>query len=289
MTRAAGFTRLLRRSAAPRAHRTPSTLYRALFIGCVLVIWWLASTVFFPTLIPTVGSTLDTVWHLLTGAYFYQQLWVTTQRVLLGFALAFVAGLVIGTAMGRFKAVEAFFEMFIVIGTSQPGLFVSMILLVALGLKSSSAIITLAYLATPIITVSIWQGAKRMDTNLEEVAAVFGYSRVTRIRHVIMPQLAGPALAAVRTGLGITWKYVVMIEMLGLTDGVGYEVTRSFQLFDLRSVIAWTLCFLAFVLLVEYLVIRTIERRIYAWRDQAAGTLTGTEPGPDDVSLVAHA
>jgi NitT/TauT family transport system permease protein len=227
--------------------------------------------------------------HLLTGADFYQQLWVTVQRVLLGFAIAFAAGLVIGTAMGRSKAVEAFFEMFIVIGTSQPGLFVSMIILVALGLSSSSAVITLGYLATPIITVSIWQGAKRMDGNLEEVATVFGYPRMARIRHVILPQLAAPALAAVRTGLGITWKYVVMIEMLGLTDGVGYEVTRSFQLFDLRSVIAWTICFLTFVLLVEYLVIRTIERRIYAWRDRAAGKLDAATAVADDVSMVAHA
>jgi NitT/TauT family transport system permease protein len=267
----------------------PKVLYRALFVGSFLAIWWLASTVLIPKVIPTVGGTLGTVWDLLTGAQFYQQLWVTTQRVLLGFAIAFVCGLVIGTAMGRSKAVEAFFEMFIVIGTSQPGLFVSMIFLVALGLSSTSAIATLAYLATPIITVSIWQGAKRMDVNLEEVATVFGYSRLTRIRHVIMPQLAAPALSAVRTGLGITWKYVVMIEMLGLTDGVGYEVARSFQLFQLQSVIAWTICFLAFVLLVEYLVIRTIERRIYAWRDRAAGTLHAADAAAEDASLVGNA
>jgi NitT/TauT family transport system permease protein len=269
--------------------RTPKALYRVLFVASLLAIWWLASTVLFPTVIPTVGGTLGTVWELLTGAQFYQQLWVTTQRVLLGFAIAFVAGLVIGTAMGRSKAVEAFFEMFIVIGTSQPGLFVSMIFLVALGLSSTSAIVTLAYLATPIITVSIWQGAKRMDVNLEEVATVFGYSRLTRIRHVIMPQLAAPALSAVRTGLGITWKYVVMIEMLGLTDGVGYEVARSFQLFQLQSVLAWTISFLAFVLLVEYLVIRTIERRIYGWRDRAAGTLQAAHTTAEDATLVANA
>jgi NitT/TauT family transport system permease protein len=268
--------------------RVPKALYRVLFVGVVLAIWWVASTILFPTVIPTIGGTLGTVWELLTGAQFYQQLWVTTQRVLLGFGIAFVAGLIIGTAMGRSRAVEAFFEIFIVIGTSQPGLFVSMIFLVALGLSSGSAIVTLAYLATPIITVSIWQGAKRMDLNLDEVATVFGYSRTQRIRHVIMPQLAGPALAAVRTGLGITWKYVVMIEMLGLSDGVGFEVARSFQLFQLQSVIAWTICFLAFVLVVEYLVIRTVERWIYRWRDRAGGDLLA-DAAADDASLVANA
>jgi NitT/TauT family transport system permease protein len=270
-------------------NRTPKAVYRALFLVAALAIWWLASAVLFPTVIPTIGATLGTVRELLTGAPFYEQLWVTAQRVLAGFAIAFVAGLVIGTAMGRSRAVEAFFEMFIVIGTSQPGLFVSMIFLVALGLSSGSAIVTLAYLATPIITVSIWQGAKRMDLNLEEVATVFGYSRATRIRHVIMPQLAGPALSAVRTGLGITWKYVVMIEMLGLPDGVGFEVARAFQLFQLQTVIAWTICFLGFVLVVEYLVIRTVERYVYRWRDRASGELRAEAADVDDVTLVANA
>lgn len=267
----------------------PKGVYRALFVVTVLAVWWVASTILFPTVIPTVGGTLRTVRELLTGSQFYQQLWVTTQRVLFGFAIAFVAGLVIGTAMGRSKAVEAFFEMFIVIGTSQPGLFVSMIFLVALGLSSTSAVITLAYLATPIITVSIWQGAKRMDVNLEEMATVFGYSRTARIRHVVLPQLAAPALSAVRTGLGITWKYVVMIEMLGLSDGVGFEVARAFQLFQLQAVIAWTICFLGFVLLVEYVVIRSIERRIYRWRDRAGGDVKAPEAAAEDATLVANA
>src|SRR3982751_1208547 len=99
-------TRLRRRAVAGEADRTPKALYRTLFIAPVLAPWRLASTVRCPAVIPTVGGTLDTVWHLLTGAFFYQQLWVTIQRVLLGFAIAFVAGLAIGTAMGRVKGVE---------------------------------------------------------------------------------------------------------------------------------------------------------------------------------------
>ncbi|WP_137122743.1 ABC transporter permease [Segeticoccus rhizosphaerae] len=246
-------------------------LYRIGFLLTGLLIWWIGATFIAPTVIPSVEETLSRVGDLVTGGELYGQLWATTQRVLAGFACAYVAGLTLGVAMGRSKRVEAFFEMFIVIGTSQPGLFVAMILLVALGLSTGTAIFTLAYLATPIITISIWQGAKNLDTGLNEVADVFGYSRASRVRHVILPQLIGPGLAGLRQGLGITWKYVVMIEMIGLNDGVGYQVTRAFQLFNLTDVVAWTLCFLAFVLLLEYGVIRSAERRLFRWRDKPTG------------------
>jgi NitT/TauT family transport system permease protein len=263
-------------------------LYRVGFLSTVLVLWWLASTVFFSEVIPPVGDTLRLVWDLLTGAFFYEQLWATGQRVLMGFAIAYVSGMVIGIAMGRSKRVEAFFEMFIIIGTSQPGLFVAMIILVALGLKSSTAIITLGYLATPIVTVSIWQGAKNLDSGLNEVADVFGYNRVSKIRHVIMPQLWSPALAGLRQGLGLTWKYVVMIELIGLNNGVGYQVTRNFQLFDLTAVVAWTICFLAVVLFIEYAVIRTVERRLFSWRDHPTGQVR-TAVSNDPALVVQHA
>lgn len=255
-------------SAVSRVKTVHKGLYRVAYLLTALVIWWISSTFFLQNLLPDVGATLVQVWDLFTGVTFYEQMWMTMQRVLLGFSFAYVAGLILGIAMGRSKRVEAFLEMYIIIGISQPGLFAAMILLVALGLKGSTAIFTLAFLATPIITTSIWQGAKNLDANLAEVATVFGYSVPQRIRHVLLPQLISSALAGLRQGLGITWKYVVMIEMIGLNNGVGYQVTRAFQLFNLQSVVAWTICFMTVVLALEYFVILRIERRLFKWRDR---------------------
>jgi NitT/TauT family transport system permease protein len=175
--------------------------------------------------------------------------------------------------MGRSKRAEAFFEIFIVAGLSQPGIFIAMIILVALGLKESSAIIAIGFLAIPIVTVNFWQGTKNLDSSLEQMAQVFGYSGVQKLRHVILPQLLSPAMASVRHGFGIAWKYVVVIELLGLPNGVGYNVNRAFQLFDLQAVIAWTLGFMFFVASFEYVVLRPLERSLFAWRDRPTGKL----------------
>lgn len=279
--------RALARSVANSGSPAPSRpkqihrgLYRIAYLVTVLLVWWVASNFFMEDLLPKVGATLGEVWDLFTGLEFYEQMWATMQRVLLGFSLAYAAGMILGIAMGRSKRVEAFLEMYIIIGMSQPGLFAAMILLVALGLKGSTAIFTLAFLATPIITTSVWQGAKNLDGNLAEVSTVFGYSLSQRVRHVILPQLSSSALAGLRQGLGITWKYVVMIEMIGLNDGVGYEVTRAFQLFNLQSVVAWTICFMTVVLALEYVVIGRVERRLFKWRDRPTWRVSGVENLP---------
>lgn len=252
-------------------------VFRLAFLATVLVLWMIASSTVLSSVLPSVPDTLSALGDLLTGSQFYDQMWLTVRRVLGGFAIAYVAAFAIGTAMGRSKRCEAFFELFIVTGMSQPGIFIAMIILIGLGLKESSAIIAIGYLAIPMVTVNIWQGTKRLDTDLQEMSQVFGYSRFAQFRHVILPQLAGPAITAARQAFGVAWKYVVMIELLGLSDGVGYQVNRAFQLYDLTSVIAWTIGFMIFVALFEYIALRPLERWAFLWRERPMGKYAGTK------------
>ncbi|NKY59455.1 ABC transporter permease [Nocardia flavorosea] len=248
-----------------------STVFRLAFLMTVLILWTIGSATVLGDVLPSVTETFAALFELLTGSQFYEQMLLTVRRVLGGFAIAYIAAFVIGTAMGRSRKGESFFELFIVTGMSQPGIFIAMIILIALGLKESSAIVAIGYLAIPMIAVNFWQGTKRLDTDLQEMSQVFGYSRVTQFRHVILPQLAGPAITAARQAFGVCWKYVVMIELLGLSDGVGYQVNRAFQLYDLTSVIAWTVGFMIFVALFEYIVLRPLEHRAFLWRERPMG------------------
>ncbi|EOM74824.1 ABC transporter permease subunit [Rhodococcus rhodnii] len=250
-------------------------IFRLAFLLTVLLLWVVASTTVLSSVLPTVPDTLGALYELLTGSQFYEQMWLTVRRVLGGFAIAYVTAFLIGTAMGRSRKGESFFELFIVTGMSQPGIFIAMIILIALGLNESSAIIAMGYLAVPMIAVNFWQGTKRLDTDLQEMSQVFGYSRYAQFRHVILPQLAGPAITAARQAFGVCWKYVVMIELLGLSDGVGYQVNRAFQLYDLTAVIAWTIGFMIFVALFEYVVLRPLERRAFLWRERPMGKFGG--------------
>ncbi len=75
-------------------------------------------------------------------------------------------------------------------------------------------------------------------------------------------------MAAARFGLGIIWKVTVLVELLGRSDGVGYMLNYSFQMFNMADVFAWTMFFTLVMLAIELLILKPIERRLFLWRPE---------------------
>jgi NitT/TauT family transport system permease protein len=99
---------------------------------------------------------------------------------------------------------------------------------------------------------------------------VFGMSRWIRLRHVVLPQLAPYLAAAARSGLSLVWKIVLIVELLGRPNGVGFEIGVAFQLFDVTRILAYALVFVAVMLAVETLLVQPLERHVSRWRPRPA-------------------
>jgi NitT/TauT family transport system permease protein len=76
------------------------------------------------------------------------------------------------------------------------------------------------------------------------------------------PYLAGAA----RAGLSVTWKIVLIVELIGRPNGVGFELNLFFQTFEVAGIIAYGLVFSLVMLAVETLLLQRLERRANAWR-----------------------
>jgi NitT/TauT family transport system permease protein len=76
--------------------------------------------------------------------------------------------------------------------------------------------------------------------------------------------------AAARSGLSLVWKIVLVAELLGRPDGVGFEIGVAFQLFDLPRLFAYSLSFVAVVLTIETVLVQPFETRLSRWRHRAA-------------------
>ena len=90
------------------------------------------------------------------------------------------------------------------------------------------------------------------------------------MRHVVAPQLAPFFAAATRSGLSLVWKIVLVAELLGRPNGVGFEINMAFQLFDVPLLLAYALPFTAIMLLIETLLVQPFERHVSRWRPRAA-------------------
>jgi len=81
-----------------------------------------------------------------------------------------------------------------------------------------------------------------------------------------VPQLYPYLFAAARAGLSLIWKIVLVVELLGRSEGIGFQLNVFFQFFDIAGILAYTLVFAAVVLLIEGVVMRPLERRVNRWR-----------------------
>jgi NitT/TauT family transport system permease protein len=191
---------------------------------------------------------------------------VTLSRVAVAFAAAMLIGTAIGIAMGRWRRVDQFLDAWLVLGLNIPALVTIILCYVWFGLTDVAAIVAVAINKIPTVVVTVREGARAVDRRLMDVALVYRLSRWQTLKRVYLPQLVPYLMAAARSGLSLIWKIVLVVELLGRSNGVGFQLNMFFQFFDIAGILAYTLVFAAIVLLIEACVMRPLERRLTGWR-----------------------
>ena len=135
-----------------------------------------------------------------------------------------------------------------------------------IGLNETAAILTVALNKIPTVAVILREAARALSPALDDMARVFRMGPVAQLRHVILPQLAPAIAAAARSGIALIWKIVLVVELLGRSNGVGFQIGVYFQLFDVAGILAYALSFIAVVQLIEWGVLQPLERRANQWR-----------------------
>lgn len=235
-----------------------------------LAVWSAASLIAGERMLPaptTVASVIAT--EARSGALFFH-LGVTLARVALAFTLAMTLGAAIGYAMGRVRTADRLGDPWLILLLNLPALVVIVLAYIWAGLTEVAAIAAVAINKLPNTVVTVREGTRTLDSTLDEMASVFAFPRWRAFRHVVLPQLAPYIAAAARSGLSLVWKIVLVAELLGRPNGVGFEIGTAFQLFDIAHILAYALAFAAVVLAIETLLVQPLERHASRWRQHAA-------------------
>jgi NitT/TauT family transport system permease protein len=239
---------------------------RLVSLGLFFALWQIGAWLLGPHYLPepaAVGAAI--VAEARSGSLTFN-VGMTLARVIAGFALAMVAGSVLGIALGRIPWLDRLLDPWVVILLNIPALVVIMFAYIWGGLNEGAALAAIALNKLPNAVVTLREGARALDPALDEMAQVFAFSSWRRWRHVVTPQLAPYLAAAARGGLALVWKIVLVVELLGRPNGVGFKMNEAFQLFDLKLLLAYALPFVALMMLVETLVLRPTERSASWWR-----------------------
>jgi NitT/TauT family transport system permease protein len=239
----------------------------------ILVAAWIviARIVDDPDLLPGPGAVGSRLWDLIQTGQFQDSGVLSLRRVVLGFLLGFGVAVPVGVALGRVRLFEAMFGSFVFLALTVPSLAYGVIFMILIGLNEKAAVIAVAASTTPMLILNVWEGTKALDRDLTEMAQVFKASKSQMVRHIVLPSLSPYLFAAVRLGMSLAWKIVVVVELLGLSSGVGYGINQGFNNFDMELTLAWVLGFSVVMAGIEFVVMRPIEAHVLRWRPPASG------------------
>ncbi len=247
------------------AARVPFLL-QLLSIGLLVAVWQAAAAAIDSRLLPGPMAVLDALVRDIGEGELPYHLSVTLARVAASFVIAMVIGTAVGIVMGRSKVVDRFFDSWLVLFLNLPALVTIILAYVWFGLVEAAAIAAVAVNKIPNVVVTVREGARALDRDYMEMAEVFRLGRWRSLRHVVLPQLYPFLMASARSGLALIWKIVLVVELLGRSNGVGFQLHLFFQLFDITSILAYTIAFIAVIQVIELAIMQPLERRATRWR-----------------------
>jgi NitT/TauT family transport system permease protein len=200
----------------------------------------------------------------------FPHLGATLARVLAAFVIAMFIGTAIGVAMGQNRTLDKVLDPWVILFINLPALVVIVLCYIWIGLTEAAAITAVALNKIPNVVITLREGARALDPGLTEMARVYKFSRARMLRHVILPQLQPFIAAAGRSGLALIWKIVLVVELLGRSNGVGFQINLYFQLFDVAAILGYALAFVIVMLAIEFLMVQPFETYLNRWRPKPA-------------------
>ena len=242
-------------------------VWQALSLALLLAAWQSASLAAPAATLPPPAMVLAVLVKALGQGDLLHHLAATLARVAISFALALSLGSVIGMMLGRVAVLDRLFDFWVVFFLNLPALVTAILCFVWFGLGEGAALTAVALNKIPSVVVTLREGARTLDAGYGDLARIYRLGRWLTLRHVVLPQLAPYLMVAARSGLALIWKIVLVVELLGRSDGIGFKLHLFFQSFDVAGILAYSLAFILVIQAIELALLAPLERKAAHWRD----------------------
>ena len=242
-----------------------ATFFALMVLGWELMARWLHSP-----LVPHVLPIFQELVKISVDGFAFSEIWATFERMSLGFLLALIVALPIGIAAAVSRTAEKFFEPGVILGLTVPGLVWALLCVIWFGVSLWTPVISVALGVLPSLVIAVQQGVRSLSLETREMVRVFRLKRSIVVRRIWLPLLYAFIVSGCRVGFSIAWKVIVLVEIFGMSNGVGYQLNAQFSTQNVEGVIAWTLAFWLAMIVIEHLVFRPLDRHANHWKKQAA-------------------
>lgn len=241
---------------------TKRKILQTALIALIYIAAWEAASLLVgkELLLPSPLSTLLRLGVLLLQSASWLFAGLTLLRIMSGFVLGVVCGILLAVLTARSRFAEALLSPLRAIVKASP--VTSFILLALLWFSSDMVPLFISFLmVVPMVWTATAEAILQTDVRLIEMGKLYGLTSWQIVRKIFIPSVLPAFLAACTTSLGFAWKSGVAAEIIALPrQSIGYMLYQSKLRIETVDLFAWTLMIVALSMLLEWLLVRSMRR-----------------------------
>jgi len=223
-----------------------------------------------PILLPPPSKVAQAFWALTVSGELPLHLGTSLLRVLEGFAIAAVVGLVLGIGIGLSRALDHATDLTIQLIKPIPPIAWIPLAILWFGIGEGGKVYIIFLGALFPILVNTIDGIRQTDHRYVELARILEVTRSRFIAQVVLPGALPSIMTGLRTGLMVAWICVVAAELIAASRGVGYLIMDARQLSQTDQVLVGMITIGAMGKFLDVL-LKAIERRLITWKTTFSG------------------
>jgi len=241
-------------------------LYSLLSLTLFFILWEIGYRAFGDLVLPPVFDTFSVFFTLLQEPEVLENMAITLKRIFLGLGASILAASLLGVMAGLIKPVAYMISPIVRSMLGMPSIAWIVLAMIWFGMGDPTVIFVVFVATFPIVFLGSFAGMQSIDKDLLTMADSFDLSLKTRLLNIYFPHIFSFIFPAWLTAIGLSWKIVIMAELISSDDGMGSLLAIARSHIDTTSVMALLMLMVSLLILFERLVLEQMKQRLESWR-----------------------
>jgi taurine transport system permease protein len=212
-------------------------------------------------LFPSPWQVVETGIDLFEKGIMQKNIWVSLIRLLSGFLVGAVGGIVLAFLMGVNRSVNKFFDPLINFFQSIAGIAWVPLALIWFGFGMKTIIFVIVNTVFFPVIFNTLMGIRSVPIVMEEAVMTLGADRKRVIFEVLLPGALPSIMTGLRVGMGYGWRSLIAAEMISSDTGLGFMIFDAKAYFLTDVVILGMLTIGVIWMIIDRLCLRPVERK----------------------------
>lgn len=232
----------------------------------LLALWQVLSSVnvMSSSFLPSPLEVIEAAIRLTKRGELQENIWISTQRALIGFAIGGGIGFILGVLNGLSKISEELLDTSIQMVRTIPHLALIPLVILWFGIYDEAKIFLVALGVAFPIYLNTFNGIKNIDQRLLEMGRVYQIGRRRMFTEIVVPGAMPSILVGIRYALGIMWMSLIVAETIGSDSGIGYMATTAREFVQMDVVVLSILLYALLGKLSDVVAV-LLERHFLRW------------------------